>query len=372
MSHFIQLIHPLVAKLQPYLPGKSIQEVQERYQLKHVIKLASNENAWGCSQKVSQALKHLQMQDICLYPNTYLHPFFQTLQTHLQLPSEAILVSNGSDAIFSLLMQAFALPQQKSILTHQYAFMGYATQANALGLECHQLPINEDTWEVDCDQWLKYCRPNTGLIFLANPNNPTGVLISWSKIEFLLQHLNPDILLIIDEAYQEYIDVPHPHLATLLARYPNLILTRTLSKAYGLAGLRIGYAMGNPEIIEILKKIQLPFCINQVALTAADAALKDQAFLQQVVSMTRTEKQALIQALQNLPLKLRPTEGNFITLGTESDVTPMVEFLEQAGIIVRPLHRFGLPHYTRITIGQHEQNKQLIKHLHDFYRPEIT
>lgn len=367
MNPFDKLIHPLVAKLTPYLPGKSIQEVRQQYQLDSVIKLASNENAWGCSPKVVKAIKHLHMDDIARYPNTYLHPFAHTLKAYLHLSDNELLISNGSDAIFSLLMQAFALPQQKSILTHQYAFMGYATQAHALGLNCHALPIDAATWELDCKLLLAHCKQDTALIFLANPNNPTGVLIAWDEIEFLLRQLPHHVILVIDEAYQEYIEAPHPNLAKLISSYPNLIMTRTLSKAYGLAGLRVGYAMGNPAIIEILKKIQLPFTINQLALIAANEALKDQCFLQQTVCQTRLGKQQLIQSLQSLPVQCKTTEGNFITIGAKHDIMPLVQFLERAGIIIRPLHRFGLSNYARITIGQTEQNQMLVHQLHNYF-----
>jgi histidinol-phosphate aminotransferase len=216
MPQFLQLLHPSVAKLKPYLPGKSIQEIEQKYGLKHVIKLASNENPWGCSPKVITKLRQISVEDISIYPNTYLHPFVKNLQKMLGIPADSIFVANGSDAIFSLLIQAFALTQQKSILSHQYAFMGYRTQAQSFGLECIEVPVDPKTWALDMSDLSQAVKPQTAIIFLANPNNPTGVLIPWTKICQLLEQVPEQTLVVIDEAYEEYINHDHPPLTNYL------------------------------------------------------------------------------------------------------------------------------------------------------------
>jgi histidinol-phosphate aminotransferase len=367
MPQFSKLLHPLVAKIKPYLPGKSIREIEQKYGIHEVIKLASNENAWGCSPKVIEHLKHVNAQDISIYPNTYLHPCFQSLKEMLDIPGESLFISNGSDAIFSLLMQAFALPEHKSILSHQYAFMGYRTQAQSFGLDCLEVPVEPSTWRFKIQDMVAQINKKTAIIFLANPNNPTGVLMSWDELRILLDQTPNETLVVIDEAYYEYVEDEHPPILELIASYPHLIITRTLSKAYGLAGLRLGYAIAHPEIIQILKNIQLPFTVNQMALNAGQIALGDQLFIQRTQKKTQDEKQKLIKELSQLPLEIRPTHGNFLTLGLEEDVSNLVHTLEEEGTIVRPLHAFGLNHYLRITIGQEVQNNILINQLKHYF-----
>ena len=364
------LIHSKVKDLKPYLPGKSIKEIQQKYQLKNVIKLASNENAWGCSQLVLESIKNTTMDDIYQYPNTYLHPFFQHLQHFLQVPKECLFISNGSDTIFTFLIQAFALPQQKKILTHQYAFMGYEIQAHGFGLDCEKVAVDPITWQFNLQDMIAQSQHNTAIVFLANPNNPTGQCLTWNEIAELLEQMPKDCLLVIDEAYYEYADIPHPQLNSLLEKYPNLIITRTFSKAYGMASLRLGYAIAHPKIIEILKKIQLPFSINQMALNAGIYALEDQTFIKKIVTLTHKEKNTLENALKNFPFKIHAGQGNFTTIELPYDSLELVTYLESQGIIVRPLHAFGLTQCVRITIGQAFQNEILINVLQRY--KEIT
>jgi len=354
------LIHNKVKDLKPYLPGKSIKEIQQKYQLKNVIKLASNENAWGCSPQVLASIKNTCMDDIYQYPNTYLHPFFQHLQHFLQVPKECLFISNGSDSIFTFLIQAFALPQQKKILTHQYAFMGYEIQAHTFGLDCEKVAVDPITWQFNLQDMIAQSQHNTGIIFLANPNNPTGQYLTWNEIAELLEKMPKDCLLVIDEAYYEYVDILHPQLNSLIEQYPNLIITRTFSKAYGMASLRLGYAIAHPKIVEILKKIQLPFSVNQIALNAGFHALKDEAFIKNSVRLTHKEKNTLENALKNFPFKIHTGQGNFTTIELPYDSLILVTYLESQGIIVRPLHAFGLAQGVRITIGQAFQNEILI------------
>jgi histidinol-phosphate aminotransferase len=363
------LIHPKVKQLTPYLPGKSIQEIQEKHHLTDVIKLASNENAWGCSPKVLEKIQKTTMDDIRIYPNTYLHPFFKSLYHFLDIPAENLFLTNGSDAIFSLLIQAYAYPTQKQILTHQYAFMGYETQAHAYGLNCLKIPVCKETWQFNLDELIDESKKDVAIIFIANPNNPTGTKISWHEIEYLLQHIPQHTLLVIDEAYYEY-DVisKSPKLDSLLASYANLIITRTFSKAYGLASLRLGYAMAHSEIIKTLKKIQLPFTISQITLNACEAAIHDQKFIQYCMTQASIEKEFLTQEIKKLPLILHSGHGNFISIELPTDIMPLVTYLESQGIIIRPLHAFGLKNCARITIGQHTQNEYLIQTLKKYLK----
>lgn len=365
---FNRLVHPYVQNLKPYLPGKSIVEVQEQYHIQEVIKLASNENAWGTSQKVLQAIQQTQMDDICLYPNTYLHPFFRALQQQLEIPQECLFLSAGSDAIFSLLMQAYACPQQKNILTHQYAFMGYEIQAHAHGLNCLKASVDPNTWDINLDELLIKAQNNVAITFIANPNNPTGNLLTWDTIQDLLRQIPPQSLFVVDQAYLEYDPQAQPHVIELIQNFPHLILTRTFSKAYGLASLRLGYAIAHPEVIQTLKKIQLPFTVSQISLNAGLAALTDEDFVKHTVMQTASEKQYLIQQLNPFPFDIQHGYGNFITIKNEKNIPKLVHYLESHGIIIRPLNSFGMHDCARITIGRREQNLKLIHTLHRYYQ----
>lgn len=364
---FEKLLNPILKNLHPYVPGKSIQEIKQHYHLDNIVKMASNENPWGCSPQVLQSLKRLPTQDISQYPNTYLHPFFNVLCDHLNVPASMVFVSNGSDAIFSLLMQAFALPKQKHILTHEYAFMGFEIQASSFGLETIKVPIDKQTWHVSSNAIIKMTKRSTAIIFLANPNNPTGQMISSKDIIQILDNIPKNCIFVLDQAYFEYApETINLELHHIIEKYPNLVITRTFSKAYGLAGLRLGYAITHPDIVQILKKIQLPFTINQMALCAGLEALRDQKFISETVKLTRDGHRFLQQHLTALKFNVRPSFGNFVTIEQKNEITPLVTFMESKGIIIRGLHQFGLPNAARITVGTPSQNLRCVETIAQF------
>lgn len=365
---FQNLVDNKVKHLTPYLPGRSISEIQKQYHIHDVIKLASNENPLGCSPDVLKKLQEISSNDLSIYPATAQHSLLRHLCDFLNIDEGQILITNGSDAAFSLLLQAYACPFQKKILTHQYAFMGYEIQASSFGIDTLKAPVHPKNWTVDMAQFKKLILKKPAIVFIANPNNPTGQKLSWQDIESLLQTLFPETLLVLDEAYHEYDKTPHPAIHPLLGNYPNLIITRTFSKAYGLAGLRIGYLMAHPEIIQTLKRIQLPFTINQLALDAAHAALKDQQFIQQTQRNNEQGMQFLLAACKSLPLMVRPSWGNFITIEDKHPIQPLVQYLESQGIIIRGLQSFGLENVARITIGTPIQNERLSVTLHKYFQ----
>ena len=371
MDTFIKdLIHPKVFNLDPYVPGKSIAEIQARYQISQVIKLASNENCLGCSPKVLDYFHGISMPDIYLYPAVYLHPLHQQLAHFLNIDPHALMLANGSDTLFSLIIQAFILPRQKKILTHELAFMGYEKQASAYGIDTVKAKVYAHDWTLDVAHLIALAHDEVAAIFIANPNNPTGQFLSWSSIYQILDHIPQTTLFILDEAYHEYHEAMHPDVASLIQRYPNLIMTRTFSKAYGLASLRLGYAFANPDIIHILKRIQLPFSIGLASLNAGSIALDDQDFIHHTQSHNHHQKTFLYQALQAFPLTCHPSAANFITIEQDVDVSPLVQFLESQGIIIRPLHAFGLPHAARITIGTQQDNHILLTGLQRYFEEQ--
>ena len=359
------LPHEGIQSLSPYIPGKSAEQVANEQGLTNIIKLASNENPLGCSPLVTKALSALTPKQICTYPTSAHDPLRWKLAQKLAIDVEMLTLTNGSDALFPLLLICFALYSDKHILTHKHAFMTYGIQAKTLGIPVTITPLLPD-WNVDIDAMIDACTEKTALIFIANPNNPTGLLISQSEILRLLQHIPETTILVLDEAYYEYIaDTDKPRTIPLLARYSNLVITRTFSKAYGLAGLRLGYAITNPAITSIMQRVLLPFTVNKAALVAGSAALEDDDFIRQSVSNNINGLKQMQQGLAKLTFPQLPSACNFITFDYKKDTIPIYQSLQEHGIIVRPLHPYGLTNYLRVTIGTAEQNTRFLDTLEE-------
>lgn len=359
---FYKLPHEGIQSLTPYAAGKSIEALQQELGRQQIIKLASNENPLGCSPLAHQALMNLSQHTLATYPSASHHPLQQKLATQLAIDTCQLLLSNGSDALFTLIMTAFALHRKRHILITEYAFSAYAIQAQTLGIPVISTPL-EDDYSPNINALLETCCEDTGIIFLANPNNPIGTPLSTDAIVTLLSHIPKTTLLVIDEAYYEYQPKTQQPLSGQLDKFPNLIITRTFSKAYGLAGLRLGYAIANPDVIAILKRIQLPFCISQTALTAGAAALDDTEFLTKSIALNTEGRGMIQQTLTQLGFKQLPTSGNFVTFDCAMDGAILYKKLQQYGIIVRPLHPYGLPNHLRVTIGTAAQNQQFLETL---------
>ena len=358
-----QLPHSGIRSLKPYIPGKPIEEVVREHGLTDIIKLASNENPLGCSALVLNALAKLSPTQIANYPSPSNHPLLGKLSEKLAIDKAMLMFGNGTDSLFLFLLITFALHTGKHILIHEYAFISYELQAQTLGIPVSKIALNAD-WQVDIEALINACNEQTALIFLANPNNPTGQLIPLEKIKRLMARIPASTIVVLDEAYYEYVyGSRNGKSIELLAHYPNLILTRTFSKAYGLAGLRLGYLIANPQIIELVQRVQLPFMVNQTALTAAHAALDDEEFIQRSLKMNTQGMQQLIQGFKALKIKHRPSHCNFITIDCQIDAKTIYQDLLRYGIIVRPLSQYGLPNHLRISIGNSQQNTLLLDKL---------
>lgn len=357
------LPHPGIQNLAPYIPGKSAESLAKEQGIEDIIKLASNENPLGCSPMVTKALYSLSANKIATYPSATDHPLPSKLAEKLGINQNMLILGNGSDALFPLILNCFALHQNRHVLIHDYAFISYAIHAQTLGIPVIRTPLLEN-WQVDVEAMLNFCEKKTGIIFLANPNNPTGSQLSINEIKKILQNIPETTLLVVDEAYHEYKQNAEANSAiSLLKAHPNLIVTRTFSKAYGLGGLRLGYAVANDDIIAILQRAQPPFTVNQAALAAGLAALDDHAFLTETWQTNAQGMDELQQALQNMQLSYLPPAGNFITFDCKMDGAIVFEALLKEGIIVRPLHPYGLNSFLRVTIGTMAQNKRLIDKL---------
>jgi histidinol-phosphate aminotransferase len=256
----------------------------------------------------------------------------------------------------------------KHIITHDYAFSTYAIQANTLNIPVHTVAINEG-WQVNVDNIIQACNAKTSMICLANPNNPTGVLVSQNEIKRLLEHIPESTLLVVDEAYYEFA-ASRLSCNTIewLDQHPNLVITRTFSKIYGLAGVRLGYAIAHPSLIDILLRVQLPFTVNQVALAAAYASLDDDDFLRLSLHTNEEGMQQMREGLESLNLEYIPSACNFLTINCREDSMTVYNYLLDRGIIVRPLHPYKMDNYIRVTIGTKEQNNRFLDALNIYYK----
>ncbi|KTC81545.1 histidinol-phosphate transaminase [Legionella brunensis] len=358
-----QLPHAGIQSLSPYIPGKAIEELAREQGLTDIIKLASNENPLGCSFKAKEALAKLSRIQLATYPSPMNHPLRHKLSQKLGINEHMLTLSNGSDLLFSLILTTFALHTGKQMLTHEHSFISYGIQAQTLGIPIQKIPLQSD-WQVDIEAMISASQNNTAVLFLANPNNPTGIFINPDKIKKLLVNVPKSTIVVLDEAYYEYAYKNGDHTSiNLLQQHPNLIITRTFSKAYGLAGLRLGYAIAHPAITELLLRVQPPFAVNQPALEAANAALDDDDFVQQTLEVNHHGMKQLQQGFDILKLNYLPSRCNFITFDCGMSSLPVYEGLLKQGIIVRPLHPYKLAHHLRVTIGNTIQNTRFLEKL---------
>lgn len=357
------LPHAGIQTLSPYNPGKSAEELAEEQGLTDIIKLASNENPFGCSPLVIQALHSLSEKKIATYTTAAQHPFRKKLAHTLNIDLEQLIIGNGSDALIPLLQTCFALHTNKHVLTHDAAFISYSIYAKILGIPLITTPLLPN-WVVDIDALIASCNEQTGLLFIANPNNPTGRLIPQHEINRLLQNIPKSTILVLDEAYYEFIDPAHTlNYLTILENHPNLVITRTFSKAYGLAALRLGYALSSKPIHAILQRALPPFTVNEAALVAGSAALDDETFVQQTVKNNHQGLQQLQQGFSEQTISYLPSSANFMMFDCGMDALRVYQGLQQHGVIVRPLHAYGIKNFLRVSIGTPPQNRRFLESL---------
>ena len=357
-SNFITLSQPSIQDLAPYVPGKPIEEVERELGITDVITLASNESPWGPSEAAKQAAI-AALENIHRYPDGSGYILKKKLAEHFQVPFENITLGNGSDNLVTLLIQAYANPTRE-VLISEYAFNNYKISARAHNVGVQITPLKN--WQIDIEAMVAKVSNKTALIFIANPNNPTGTYISHDVMSYLLKNTPEHVLVVIDEAYFEYVtEKDYPNTQALQRHYPNLVILRTFSKVYGLAGLRVGYSFSHPEIAEILNRIRLPFNVSTPALAAATVALDEKAHIEKVVAHNTRARKTLIDAFMQLGITTLPTAANFVTLDLKKDTRSLYQALLERGIIVRPLHAYHLPHHLRVTVGLTEHNNRAIE-----------
>jgi histidinol-phosphate aminotransferase len=366
-KHFQALAAPGVQKLQPYQPGKPVEELERELGITNSIKLASNENPLGASKKALQAIER-HYTDIHYYPDGSGYRLAERLAEQYGLEPACLTFGNGSNDVLELVARAF-LTHEHSAVYSQYAFAVYPIVVQAIGAkariaaaydESHaSMPLGHNPEEM-----LARIDSTTRVMFIANPNNPTGTWMDTETVRALLQKIPETVIVVLDMAYLEYMDEAlKPDINDLLASHRNLVITGTFSKVYALAGLRIGYGLSHPEIADLLNRVRQPFNTNLLAQAAALAALDDDAHLQASIEMNRQGKLLMQDGLTRLGLSFLPSMGNFLTVNFRRDAMPVYDALLQQGVIVRPLANYNMPNYLRITIGTPEQNNRLIETL---------
>jgi len=347
-----------IAGLQPYVPGKPIEELQRQYGVRDVIKLASNESPIGPSQAALAAIA-LATRDLTRYPDGNGFALKQALAEKFQLDARQITLGNGSNDVLELIARCFASPADE-IMFSQHAFAVYSLVAQAIGASLVEVPAKDFGHDLTAMQ--QAITAKTKLIFIANPNNPTGTYVAANQIHDFLQAVPDNVIVVLDEAYVEYGDNEQNSI-DWLKQFPNLIICRTFSKAYGLAGLRVGFALSNPEIADLLNRLRQPFNVNHLAMSAAIAALGDEDYLQRAKQVNTEGMQQYIDGFTAMGLNYIPSKANFICVDVAKNAADIYEKLLQQGVIVRPVAGYGLPTHLRISIGLEHENQRCLEAL---------
>jgi histidinol-phosphate aminotransferase len=343
----------------PYAPGKSIASVRRELGLKNVVKLASNENPLGPSPKAMAVYR--KAEKFCsLYPEGASPELRGALARFHAVSPDSILVGNGSDELIRLLCEAFLEPEDEVIVS-QYGFIRFRQQALMMAARVIEVPMSD--WTHDLETMARAASARTKLLFVASPNNPTGTYNTEEEVEALLCAAPRSTLVVLDEAYQQYAEGSggyHRSVPRLIRKHPNLVVLRTFSKAYGLAGLRVGYAVADPEVLSWLDRIRMPFNVNLPAQQACIAALADTAHVRRTVRSAAQGRESLTQALRAMGLGVLDSATNFLFVRSPMAGRELFKSLLKLGIIIRPLDEYGLPSHVRISVGTPAQNKVLL------------
>lgn len=352
-----QLIRKDILKVKPYVPGKPVEEAQRELGLKSVVKLASNESAIGPSKKAIAALSAF-LPKLHFYPDGSGFLLKNALAKKLRVQSKAICLGCGSDELIHLLCLAF-LNKGDEVVTCAPSFVIYETNTHLLGGTLKLVPLKNFTFDLNGIK--KQITKKTKLVFIANPNNPTGTIVNQKDVETFLRGLPESVLVVFDEAYCEYVrDSAYPDTVSMVRDGKNVIVLRTFSKIYGLAGLRIGYGVAREDIIGFLNTVREPFNVNSAALAAALAAVSDDAHVKQSRAVNEEGRKYLYAEFKKIGLSFVPTEANFIFVDVKTDSKILFQKMLLCGVIVRTGDIFGLPTFIRVTIGKPSENKKFI------------
>jgi histidinol-phosphate aminotransferase len=354
-----------VRAIAPYQAGKPISEVAREFGLDeaNIVKLASNENPFGVPESAKQAMAQAAAE-LGRYPDANGFELKAALSKRYDVPADWITLGNGSNDILEIAAHAFVQKGQ-AVVYSQYSFAVYALATQGVGARGIVVPAKN--YGHDLDAMAAAIDADTKLLYIANPNNPTGTFIAAAEIEAFLNKVPSNVVVVLDEAYNEYLEQKDQFESTQWVRkFPNLVVSRTFSKAYGLAGLRVGFAIAQPAVTDLMNRIRQPFNVNSLAQAAAIAALNDKAFLEKGAENNRTGYRQLTAAFEELGLEYVPSYGNFVLVrvGEDEDAGARVNVaLLKQGVIVRPVGAYGLPQWLRISIGLPEENARFIEAL---------
>ncbi|WP_417531236.1 histidinol-phosphate transaminase [Marinobacter lipolyticus] len=351
-----------VQALSPYQPGKPIDELARELGLDpaDIIKLASNENPLGPSEKALAAAREA-LSELCLYPDGNGFDLKQALAARFGVDMSQITLGNGSNDVLEVITRCFA-DVESEVVFSQYAFAVYPLVTQAIGAK--GVPVPAKDWGHDLDAMAAAVTDRTKLVFVANPNNPTGTVHNAEAILAFLERIPERVVVVLDEAYCEYLQGEgYADGVELLSRFPNLIVCRTFSKAWGLAALRVGYSISSLEIADILNRVRQPFNVDTIALAAATAVLEDEAYVQRSRKVNASGMAQLEAGFGELGLSFIPSAGNFIAVDVGDDAMGVYQSLLEQGVIVRPIAGYGMPRHLRVSIGLERENAKLLKAL---------
>ena len=357
--NYLKYINPGIDSIKPYEPGKSVDDVIKKYNLDKIIKLASNENSLGPSPKVIDVINNFK--DIHLYPDGDGKKLKSKISEIEELSDENIILGNGSNEILEIISQAFLSPRCECIFS-KHAFVVYKLASKVRGSKFHEVEAN--SWGHDLEKFVGKINQKTRMIFIANPNNPTGTYLSHDSIVNFLKMVPSEIIVVIDLAYYEYVtedDYIKP--LEILQNFENVLITKSFSKIHALSALRIGYGMGNEKLIEIMNRVRQPFNVNAIAQEAAIAALDDTDYLKKSIDSNTIEREFICECLDKMSVEYIPSQGNFICIDVKTNGTEIFESLMQKGVIVRPIELYDMPSFIRVTIGKRYENEFFIEKL---------
>ena len=348
---------PGILKLSPYQPGKPVEELERELGIENCIKLASNENPRGPGRLVREALARAS-EHLSRYPDGAGYALKQRLALHLGVDPENITLGNGSNDVLELVARVFLGPGNSGVVS-EFGFVVYPLAVTAVGAELLEVPAQD--WGHDLDAMCAAVRADTRMVFIANPNNPTGTWVSGETLLGFLDSMPSHLVVVLDEAYFEYVEhEEYPDGVALLERYPNLVVTRTFSKIHGLASLRVGYSVSSVAIADLMNRVRQPFNVSSLAQAAAVAALDDTDYVNASRELNRRGLREIEAGLARLGLEHIDSLGNFVTFRCPGEGLPLYERLLREGVIVRPIANYAMPRHLRVTVGTQEENERFL------------
>jgi histidinol-phosphate aminotransferase len=363
-AEILKLARPAIQALKPYVPGRSIDDVKAAYNPGRIVKLGSNENPLGANPKVLKAVAKV-LPKVSLYPDGSSRELREALAAYCSregaVEADEVIVGNGSDEILLMIALAFIKPGERVVVSEN-TFSEYEFSGRVLDAEIVKVPLRD--FRYDVAGFAKALALKPKMMFLCNPNNPTGNYFTHAELESLLKKAPRECLIVVDEAYGDYAtEKDFPRSIELMRAYPNLLIARTFSKLFGLAGLRLGYGLGQAALLRETLRVKTPFNVNLLVQTAAVTALNDRTFIRKSLSVNEKGRAQIEKGLQKLGLFYLPTQANFICFRVPRPALDLCEDLLRRGMIIRALKSFGMPEWCRVTIGTAEQNRFFLQEL---------